>query len=331
MSFPSFQEYCKDPQQYTNTVSLKTQVFWNTGCDAEKAATQVKHNIGKIWAGLPEQLEKLIESLLQPESIEILSGILGVNLIVPKIWESLGKMIGEKFSEELIANGIRLVEEEGMSAAASTISTVLTGVIDYAVLDGFADAGLYAAAWMLKSAEFFGDLIPVLGNILMALQFLQIVFDSWDPCHLDDQLDSQVIMLIVNKYNSAFRSTMIASLDSVTDSYGNIYYKNIWPIEVFAERGFLLNEKNDYYNSLQATLMTQYLSSLTVNSDGEKICIPCGGQSFNNDIWKQIQIRSSLILADNNTVIANIIVKFWPIILLIGIIIIIIIIIFLLK
>jgi hypothetical protein len=76
--------------------------------------------------------------------------------------------------------------------------------------------------------------------------------------------------------------------------------------------------------------MVMYLQSLDFNSDGERINWPTGGNLVTNDILSGIGKTLALEAADENTVVANWLSKWWPL-LAFFIMVLIIIIVFLIK
>ena len=334
---PTFQEWCNNPTEYKKGSEQLSQItidFWTLQCDSIKALnSSISHlhdPLGLAKAAgkdIGVAALKLIESMLSPEGLAMMGGIIGVNFAVQKVFNSMVKDgLAQYFKKSLLENGIGLVDDGIVRFAAANSGTILSGilrfgiseVVDDGVLKGILTGVFYGVSGLLKGLSFISEeILPVVGEIMMSLQFLGMVFDQWDPCNLNAQLDSNTINIMNTTYDRVFRQTMLGSLESLTDGWGNIYYRDIWPIEMYAENGFLAQETgpDDLYDNLTATLCAVYLENLVFNSNGERICIPVGGSSLTGFDLFTIDQNLSRAFANNNQVVANWIQRYWPIIL----------------
>jgi len=338
---PGFEEWCKNPSQYSKNLSPTTLTFWKVQCDAIKAASDAINDITHIH--FPHDLAKNVEkaasdmiiAMLSPQGLAMISAIYGVNFAVSKTFNVVvTKGFANYFSKSLLKNGINMVEKEFADVASANASALLTGVIKYGfrqiVSDGVKWIGVnslvYGAAFLLKGAEV---LFEFLNEALMALQLFGMAFDAWDPCNLKVQLDAVAIQQYNQTYDEVFRKTMLSTLSTMTDGWGNIYYNDAWPIELYAENAFLLTESgdDDYYDVLQSSLSAYYLSNLKLNAIGQPICVLVDpgnvkdSLSFNH--LQQIEQKIAMNLADGNQVVSNWLQKYSPII--VGVIVIIVI------
>ena len=103
-----------------------------------------------------------------------------------------------------------------------------------------------------------------------------MIFDAWDPCHLNDQLDAKYLQQLGTQFNEGFRKTAMAAVGAMQTSYGQIYYIDIWPIEYYAEKCILPKYKQKEYDALTTLYVGRYLNALEYNSDGEPISWPTG-------------------------------------------------------
>ena len=115
----------------------------------------------------------------------------------------------------------------------------------------------------------------------------------------------------------------MAAVGAMQTSYGQIYYIDIWPIEYYAEKCILPKYKQKEYDALTTLYVGRYLNALEYNSDGEPISWPTGdGTVVTNDHLSRASRTVSLAAADQNSVVANWLSKYWPILILILILII---------
>lgn len=373
---PTFNEWCnsKNPDQYKiglQKLPPKTIQYWTSSCNAIKASDLNTKNfhfppdfanelektgkkVGKFGQDVLDKIGQaiisLLESLQTPEGIAMFGLIIGVNVAISKtfskILPSLAKEGLTKWMEqELLDNGVKIVEDGIAKATTANISTIFTSFIrrglDNFIGEGIRTGGFYAASELLSGLE---DVLPVIGELIELVQFIGMAFDMWDPCHLNEQLDASTLMTMNSTFGQVYRKTAMGAFDSVTDAYDNTYYNDIWPIEMYAELSFLGKIKSDCffthnntiiqtlsYDNLQSILMAYYLDNLTFNSVGERICIPVGGSALTRNDLLKIDNKISEFLSDGNTVVANWLKKYLPIILLIMVILFIIILIFIFR
>jgi hypothetical protein len=333
---PTFNEWCKNPTEYekgAQQLSKTTLFFWTQQCNAIKAANSIEshfHFPPDLAKKIGESALQMVEALLTPEGLAMIGGIMGINFAAQQVFNIAVKQgLAKYFSDYLLKNGIGLVEDGIVSFASANSGTILTGIlrmgIDEAIEIGVSKLLLtgvfYAVSGLMKALSFVAEeILPVVGEILMALQIFSMVFDAWDPCHLNDQLTAKVITQMNSTFDDVFRKTMLGSLDSLTDGWGNIYYNDVWPIEFYAENGFFAQEKGDgdYYDTLTSTLCAMYLETMVFNSNGERICIPVdpkAGSGLTRDHLFEIDSNLARMFAADNQVVANWIQRWWPMIL----------------
>jgi len=351
---PTFNEWCNssNPNEYSKglqQISPSILEFWTQECNAIKGiANDISHiHFPSDLANMTlDAVIKIIEGMLSPEGLAMLGTMMGLNLVLSKIFDNIVKDgIAKWFSQSLIDNGILMVENGIVDMASANSSIILTGVIRYGlteiaagtIVEGLIRGGVYAISILLKAFSYIlEELIPYLGDIALVVQLVGMIFDEWDPCHFNDELSASTINQMNISFDNAFRKTMLSALNSTTDSYGNIFFIDIWPIEIYADNAFLAQETTGQdiygntidYDNLQSLLTAYYLNNMIFNSKGEPICIPVNpGSNINSNTFSKLDN----ILSNNNNIVGNWIKKLWPIILVVIIIIIIILIIFIYK
>lgn len=314
-------DYCNDPSKYVNILKEDTIKSWNQFCDAKKASKDKNTggtSIDDIGKAIPGALEKMVESMISPEGIAMLSVYMGVNLAAKKLYSKIASSIAEELSERM-SEAIAKMAADGVSSAAINAATIFVRVFSSNfALKELGDAGLYAVKLMVDGIGWIGEVaIPFLGEAMMLFQLLGMIFDGWDPCNLNFQLDSETISTFNNSFDNVFRQNILRSLTSVTDTYGNLYFFDLWPIEFYADNSILLTEKSDIYDPMLTTFMAKWLCSQQTNSYGQPIAWPTEGKLIDNSVLAQFERSAVLDFTNNNKVIANWAIRFMPIILLI--------------
>jgi hypothetical protein len=253
----------------------------------------------------------------------------------------------------IIANPLKWLSEQGISKAGeeaavemvsmgASKSIVNQALVSRSVVEGIIEesgekiaedatysAGEYAIGAMLRAAagliadgliEIAGALevvIEVLDPVMWAMFIVQVmgmIFDMWDPCNLNMALDADALQTFSNSFNQQFLETMLANFSATRDSYGHLMYNAEYPVQYYAEQSALLPLKQDYYNKIYWKLYFQYLTTLTHNSDGYPIYKTGGGTLITGEQLSGWASRDLGFFANNNTVVENWLVKWWPII-----------------
>jgi hypothetical protein len=326
----SIDDYCKNPEDWKSKLPTNVIDYYNTICTAREGTSQHKTNIGDIGKAFGEELLHMIQGLLSPEGIGLISAVMGINFASKQMFEYFVKSLSKSLTGS-VADAMAGMVAEGASEAAINCSAILSNFMSTLTLDAFGEsAGKYALGTLLKGAEMIGDIISEVGDILLILQVIGMIFDAWDPCNLSNALDADTISTFNTAYDLTFRKNVVNIADSIQDVYGNSVLIYVWPLEYFADKGFLAQAKEDYYSPIRQKFMVMYLQSLDFNSDGEQINWPTGGNLVTNDILSGLGKTLALEAADENTVVANWLSKWWPL-LAFFIMVLIIIIVFLIK
>lgn len=309
----SIDQYCSNPSLYQNQLSNNIIKNWNQICSAKKQLNNIKFNINDLLNIGENSLIKFIESMLNPQSLMIIGAILGITLSVKSLYTLTLNWLTKGLSENVLIAGEEAIAE-GASIASANASVIFDSFMSEGILAAVesGNLGIYSLGLLLQSAKVLGKLLEFVGLVLMVLQVIGIIFDTWDPCNLNKELDANSFQLYNNNFNKVFRENVLISLESMTDSYNRQYWIYVWPIEFFADRGILSSQKEDYYSILRTKYCIRYLNALDFNSNGEPIYWPNGGNFINNDKFAKIIKTIGISLSDNNTIIANWIIKFWP-------------------
>jgi len=264
----------------------------------------------------------------------IIPGFIGTKLLKPagNLLQAIAKKGISKTTQEA---GVEMTEMGvdrmtiNMASIADTTVEVITEDIGMSVAeDATFSAGKYSIDILLRSmAEAIGKGLVNIGDVMagiieaadpimdvmLVLQITGMIFDSLDPCDLNLQLDADQLQNFTNSFNNAYRSSVMASVESSQDSYGHLTYNTVWPLPYYAEQSALIPFKQDYYKKIQTKLTMQYLATLTHNSDGYPIYRPPGGKLVTNQIISGMALRDLTFAANNNTVVENWLSKWWPI------------------
>lgn len=337
-------EYCSNPSQYAN-YPPETLSYWDNICKDQKNGQQeILNDIGKL-AGiavkgseavgiavkgseeaalvvLGKALTNLITSMLTPEGLKMLGIFFGVDFGVKTLYRLLLKTvknyIARGITEEITDLSAKVSAEAAIDAASSN-AAVMTS--ELAGEMGSVVAGGKGVVWFLEN---LGELVSRINVVFMLLQLLSMLFQAWDPCKYNEQLSKKSIDEFTTSFNKMYRENGVVAYNSFTDVYGRTEYLNVWPIDYTASQFLLDIHTNEEYKLAYTRYTAQYLSSLRVNSIGDPIYLPSGGvtiSQMNSSHWRDMEMQLSNFFADGNTVVGNVIVKFWPLFVILAIVI----------
>jgi hypothetical protein len=321
----SFKEYCKNPSAYSKIYTKETIDYYNSICSSNNSSSTLLYDI-KSLAGLTgteiegassvllKAFSNMVLGLFTPEGMKMLGIFFGIDFAIKNIYSIVLKRLvyslaSGTLKSELTATVTKVAEDRIIDFAScntSAICSVVTKEVISVVAEDFGLLRVLAGA---------GPFVEELVGVIFIIQLIGMVFDSSDPCHYNDQMTADDLNNFTNAFNKAFRESGIVAYDSITDSYGNTEYLNIWPIEYTATKFILNDQESDEYTALFTKHMAQYLSSLRINSLGESIFVPNGGILLNqleDSHFKQLENKLASVLSDGNTVVANFIKKYWP-------------------
>ena len=311
----SIGDYCKKPDDYINKLPDSTITYYNQYCNSLKSLNDSSKNnggidIGEFGSDVEKGVENFIKTMITPEALSMMAEITGsvalykltFKTLIPKMIESYTEF-SAKFSADLVA-------EEGLSEVAVNMASLMTGMVAEASIT-FMDGTVYALGSIFKAIEIMADgildLVPVLGEVLMALQLLGSIFDAIDPCNMSEALNADTIKAYNISYNEAFRKNMLVGLNSFKDPYGNITYSTQWPVEYYADDSILVTMKKDYYMKEYVRYAARYINSLSFNSLGQPIYFPPPGSGtiIQPSHLQKIGQRLSSDLGGGNTVVSR--------------------------
>ena len=319
-------DYCKHPEDYKNTPGIDnvTRAYWDNYCLLKKQAqSQPMPPAESKWWSIQDGLENFIAAFFSPTSLEMLAGIMGGPIAYKYIIKNvLGKItqltlddVTRAAAEDFIKNGGDAFVANGCSLLSQIFGNMVYLDVKVAEEAGYS-AGRLAAAQLLRGMEMLGEQIAEfldLDNPLMmamlALQIVSSVLDAWDPCKLDLMLTADNLKDYSMQYNNQFREHILVSVETSQDSYGHITLNAVWPLEYYAERSALIPFKNNVYDPIRSKLFMQYMNSLRVNSNGDPIYHGLGGNLVSNEMIASLNLN---IFGNNNTVVENVLYKYWP-------------------
>ena len=313
--------YCKGAHGWAKKMQLPqtTLDLWDQLCEDRKyfSKDSTKIKIKDLGKAVPEALKNFFMGMLSPESMGSMVALYGVNSLTKKGFAKLVDKLATSrgMTEPMVEALGDLVTEKGASIAAANAGAALTMVLDVAWDEG--KYGIVALSTLLKGAEMFGDIIPVLGEIMMIFQLEGMIFDAWDPCDLKKMIDKNTFHAYNDTFNTVFREKVLVLLESHIDPYGNVFYEDSWPIPFYLEDTVFPSYEREKYQAKFMIYSTQYFNAKQVNSLGERINWGKGGTLVNNEIFSKIGSDVALGFAEGNTYAANFILKFSPLILVI--------------
>lgn len=319
-------EYCKDPMKYANdpTIDNDTRKYWSQLCQAKKSLENQK--IPKsisIGQASGEAIKEFCIKMCSPESLFVMSGFVGATQSFRAIKDGFVEWLKNGVSQEILETAKNYVITEGGSEAAANSGLMMDGiwrqmslakvVVGEAAEAGY-DAGRYGLTALFEGLGFIGEL---LGEIMMAQMILNLIgsiFDSWDPCNLNTRLTSNTLDEYANVFNTKFRQSMLQNIQSSMDGYGHRVLTANWPIVYYVDQGAFVSMREDYYGPIRVKYYMHYLNTLQFNSLGQPINWTSGnGRVINESDLERLAQELAIELADNNTVVANWLLRYWPI------------------
>lgn len=305
----SIDKYCQNPSEYQ--LPDTTREFYNQICSLRKSLSgdfkkleELAKHLGLTIANLPAQLVMAIAS---PRGLEMLSVFLGVDIGVKLLGNVLMRAFARGLSADLWKAAIELAEEKG---AAFVNTTIIMEVLSRAAEES-ATIAVFSAV-----SEAIGEAFNKLSTIFFIVQMLAMVLDSWDFTGWGEELNADGIDLISNIADQQFQNQFLSLVSIGKDAFGNPVYFAHWPVEFMMDR-LLSEQKVDYYTTKHWNYFVEYLQNLKVNSDGYSICWPKGGALMSQDDFTHIADQYSMLLADQNTIVAKWMRKYWLIVILV--------------
>jgi hypothetical protein len=201
---------------------------------------------------------------------------------------------------------------------------LLDNVTCNAILKLVADDSAEVAA-DLAAVEFIGEAVSEVAEILMIIQLLGMVLDSWDPNGFNQMLTGSMVKTISDVFNAQFETIVLQSMTKTHGAFGKPVVLATWPIEYYAD-SLIAKETgaydDKYWLNRTVGLTFDYIGSLKANSDGVPIYWPPGGDQAtkNQDTWDQFKDSVALVAADGNAVVGQWISRWWIVLLLLAIV-----------
>lgn len=301
--------YCSNPGAYSSSLTKDQIDYYNRICQAKQTINTNTSVTGNKWGDLPFNI---LEGIFTPEGIKLISIFYGIDIAPEMLGRAFYSGILSLSDTALYAQAsAEAAEKGGIFATSAMLSTLMTKAAE--------DSALAATA--LAVGKVAGYFIDRISGIFIFLSLAMLAFDTWDPCHFNDMLDGPTLKLLSDQINDGFRK-QIMSQNSFTDNDGVTYFINNWPIEYYADN-IISSDKQDVYQSLMFNYIVQYLDALKYNSNGQLIIWPLGGGVPNPSDLQIMATQAFTLVGDNNTVVAKMFQKYWPILLLILIVVII--------
>ena len=312
-SIVPFELYCKNPDLYKNTLSDDTINFLDQLCTASQAVED--------WTTktFESKIVPIIKGFVSSEGILMLSAFEGISLtikFVSKCLEQFMKGALQRIADNVGTEFAGIFSQSLMNYYSVTRSVTESIEIPIA---SFLEGGMFMFASPVRIA--FWGLERAL-SILNVGMVLSLIFDSWDPCGLDnDKMGAVTLKKFSDLFDEKF-SEALKSASAITTSTGKIVYNgsSSSTIEYNITYDFIMNklltpEEKKYYKNQEYYYGLVYYNNLKMNSDGYPI--NWGGEEEKPlsaaDIDSITQTVYDL-LSDNNTVVSNWFYKFLPVI-----------------
>ena len=291
----SLKDYCKDPDKYRDKLKASEISYYNCEC-----AKGIKKEAAGACSAIGDKTEasicNLIESFFSLENVAIIYGIKGAaaarNLAIKAVERTMARAASGELTEAVT---LVMAKNSGVSEFAASAGTIIRSLI----IDTGEELGVsFAAMGGLLIGSFSAILTYVLGPVML-VQMVGTVVDAVDPCNLNSQVDFSSVS---GQMNQAFMKAMTAPRCGGRKTSFPAYAKANSFVETPKE---LLDKADDYFYL--------YLSSLDYNSLGQPI-----NHSLNILKDKEAVVDSmALWLAANNTVAANWIKDYLPLVILV--------------
>ena len=303
----SIDEYCKNPELYDN-LPMVTKTYYNQICLLKQA---INRDWGKTLENIGSGAEKLalnmLESMFTPEGIALMSIFMGIDLSAKASIRAMLLAIARGVGGDVLEAASEVIAERGIMFVNNAL---LISVMSAAVEEGS------IAARAITLIEFTSEMATWVFSVAMIVQFIGMIFDAWDPNGFSKMLDADAMDQINKLYNDAYMTQNVASLETVVDHYGRKEFGSTWPIEYYADLD-IVGEYTSEYSIKQINYIMEYSFSITVNSNGYPIIWEKGGdknQIIDNNLFGAFGRQYTMLLGNNNTIVANWLEKWWLII-----------------
>ena len=311
----SIEEYCKNPQEYQDSLPAETVAYYNDICKARKGVSndwekRVKKMGDKAWDGvkgvgefIPQFLGQMIEGILTPDGLKMLAIFEGVSLTSKIALNAILRAIAKGVGDEVMEAAAELATEAGAEFVSNAI---LTTAISQAVEEGT------AASLAFEITSMTAEAVSVVAMVFMIVQLLGMIFDAWDPEGYNKMLDADIMEDLIVKFDQVFEQKFLSGVTGFKDSVGRPMFANVWPIEYYADSMIMSDLPPGSTDVKQFDYHVQYFLHLQYNSDGYKIIWPRNMPNLiDNSFFNKFATQYALMLGNSNTVVANWFKKYW--------------------
>jgi len=311
MSTPfSIDQYCSEPQKfkYLDDYSIK---YYDHLCQLRKEAKDKEAGSKGIPAPI-EGIYNVLNGFLSPQSLGILSAIMGVKLTQEWAYTQVKNILTLNLSgakTEFIASCTKAAELFGIEISETIFEeTVIATVFTYLF------TGLQTlVAPILAVANVGISILDFLMWPLLLLQVIGAVFYAIYTCDLKSELSRDALIKISTQFDDAFRNTALDKFSTITDTFGREITVQKWPLEYYSDSLFQQNYSE--YQDKIFVYMYLYLNNQVIDSNGYPIDRTNMKKGFITANQFDIAASNfSSALADNNVVVSNFINKWYPII-----------------
>lgn len=287
-------DYCKNPINYTY-LPPQTRKYYDHIC-------QLRNTINKDWE---EQLKKLgiaitsfpgefIMSIFTPSGLEMMSIFMGIDLSSKLALNGILRGIARGVSADVMDLATELAAEEG---ALFVNNAILTTVLADSVEEGT----LAATAFMITTT--IAESISTIISIITIVQILGSIIDSWDPEGFGNELNAETLDIINREFDNEFISHFLSVVTVGNDRFGRPEHLTSWPVTYHIDS--LLAQSGKKNQTKLFDYVFEYLSALKFNSNGEPL-FPRqkGGELINPNLEKHAD-QISLLISNQNTVVAK--------------------------
>lgn len=296
MSDISFYNYCKRPVDY-QYLPESTRKYYDHICSLQNSIdSDWKKNAAEIGSAIAQLPQNIISNMFTPKGLEVLSIFMGIDLTSRAAMNGILRGIAKGVGPEIMEAAASLAKTQG---ALFVNNSILTSVLASAVEDGS------AAEIALMSTRAISTGATVVTSIISIVQILGNIIDSWDPEGYSQELNSDTMQVINDKFNEEFIDHFLSSVSIGKDRFGHEQHYKQWPVEYNAST--MLAAQAQHGDERQKKLflyITEYLGALEYNSDGEAMFPKQqGGELVNPAIFPELANSFELVVSNQNTVV----------------------------
>lgn len=305
MSNKTLFDYCENPSDFANLTDEQKKKFDEICKSIEKGKGEKRgwNVLKNLSISTAQLIPEMIAGIFTPEGMKMLGIFMGVelggNIALNFMYRGIAKSIGPQ------------VMQTAAELAAKENALIINNAILSSTLAKATEKTLISKAAFNLTRYIAQSLSKAVG-IAMQIQFVGAVLDAWDPSGYNKVMNAKTINDFNKTYNQVFMNKFLQNNVIGFDANGNPVYDLSWPVQFYVDN-IISSKKEDYYSDKVLLYSLEYLNNLEFNSNGEKI-----DRSLDKKLITVNDFRNALnpyaqMFANQNTVVAGWLEKYWPI------------------